>query len=167
MTDPRRARAEWADLRAIRGLIDRVLRSPRVPPTDAWGDGPLPVLGAHWPLADHDWHRRRTWRAGGREQGRVDHQATRYALLPDGRLVRAVRQWSETWDGDESAALQAQPVETVRAMTVRDVLVLDRRAEPSVVDRGTTRTWGVQPAGEPPLPWPGAGIEALLKALIG
>ena len=92
----------------------------------------------------------------------VDDHLTRYALMPDGRLVRADRTRSENGPGTASAPWRSD----VRSLTARDVRTLDRRPVESSVQRGTTSTWGTQPTGEPLLSWPGSGLERLLKALI-
>lgn len=167
MRDEQEPRPEWLDLRAIRRLAERAATAARVPPSEHWGDPVRPVLGRHWLLAEHDWHRRRSWHdaAGGHEE--THHAFTRYALLPDARLVRADRRRTEVGDPDGGDDVLAGPWEQqVRAMTTRDIRTLDRPATATSVDRGPTTTWGTQPSGEPFLPWPGAGIEHLLRALV-
>lgn len=162
MVEPR---ADWVDLRGIQHLVERAIRNPRTPPEPGWPDGPRPVLGPHWVLADHDWHRRRTRTERGEEVEELDDHLTRFALTPDARLVRADRTRSAVVRG--GGALPDAPWRSdVRALTGRDVRALDHRLVESSVDRGTTVTWGTQPTGEPFLSWPGAGLELLLKSLI-
>jgi hypothetical protein len=157
-------RSEWVDLRGIRHLAERAAAGARSPAVDQWGDAARPLLERHWVLADHDWHRRRTWQDAAGDHDETHHAFTRYALLPDARLVRADRRCTEV--RAEDGALRAGPWEQeVRNLTDRDIRTLDRRAAPFSTDRGTTTTWGTQPAGDPFLPWAGAGVETLLRAL--
>ncbi|MGT2426070.1 hypothetical protein [Amnibacterium kyonggiense] len=146
MGEPMRDRAEWVDMRSIRRLVDRVVRSPRLPPESWWPDRADRVLGAHWALADHEWHRRRTRLEGGAELEELDDHATRYALLPDGRLVRADR--TRSVEGGVGGAWRSD----VRTLTARDVLALDRRPVTTAAEHGATSTWGTRPTGEPFLP---------------
>jgi len=157
-----RGPAGLIDLGGVHRLAERAVRGARVPAAE--DRQAHPGLGPHRVLADQDWHRERVWTAGGVEHAQTDHWFSRWALLPDARLVRADRWRSELrTDGlDEPAA----PWRTaVRALTVRDVLVLDRPTTDAVEQHGRVRTWGVRAVGEPTAPWPGAGLERLLKAL--
>lgn len=163
MTEPSRARPGWVDMGGIQRLADRAARDSHLPRQAQWRDGPRPVLGPHWPLADLDWHRRRSWIADGRDRTETDHQFTRYALLPDGRLVRADTWGSETGGTDVPPALWTGEV---RAVSARDVHVLDQQPVAFSVDRGPTVTWGTRPSGETVRPWTGAGMEILLRALL-
>lgn len=166
MSGPVQPRSDWVDLRSIQRLVERVVRSPRVPPVPGWPDGPRPVLGAHWPLADHDWHRRRTRVERGERVEELDDHLTRFALTLDGRLVRADRTRSAVLREGEAATGEAPWVSGVRPLTGRDVRALDHRPVESSVEKGATATWGTQPTGDPFLSWPGAGLELLLKALV-
>ncbi|WP_375389421.1 hypothetical protein [uncultured Amnibacterium sp.] len=149
---------------SVQRLADRVARSTAAVPDEHWRDAVRPVLARHWPLADHDWHRRRQRSVAGGEREETDHQLTRYALLPDGRLVRATTWRSEAREPD--GAVRAEPWQgEVRSLAARDIRVLDQRTR-SDADRGAPGTWGTQPTGESAVPWPGAGIERLLKALL-
>ena len=163
MVESSSVRPEWVDMGGIQRLADRAARTAQQQPDAQWRDGARPVLGRHWALADLDWHRRRSWIADGQEHAETDHHFTRYALLPDARLVRADTWGSEIAGSDVPAAPWASEV---RAITVRDVHVLDQQATPFSLERGTTTTWGTRPSGEAVRPWPGAGIEVLLNALI-
>lgn len=91
MIDPQQARAEWLDMRSIQRLVDRAVRSPRLPLVDWWPERSDAVLGRHWPLVDHEWHRRRIDARDGMEIEERDDHVTRNALMPEGRLVRADR----------------------------------------------------------------------------
>lgn len=159
MTDPTRPRSDWVDLGGVQRLAARAARTTARPPDDFWLDRVRPVLLRHWPLADFAWHRRREVAAGGVAE--TDHQLTRIALLPDGRLVRATTWGSET-DGSAAAPWTGE----VRPLGQRDARSLDLRRAEFAFERGTTATWGVRPEDPPVRPWPGAGIEALLKALV-
>ena len=157
-----RGRIGLVDLGGVHRLAERAVRGARTPA--AADRAAQPGLGPHWVLADHDWHRRRAWTAAGVDREQTDHHLTRFALLPDARLVRADRWRSESRTGPDDDA--AGPWETtVRAMTVRDVVTLDRPVTAAAEEHGRTRTWGTRPAGESTAPWPGAVLERLLKAL--
>ncbi len=166
MVEPMQPRGDWVDLRSIQRLVERAIRSPRTPPEPGWPEGPRPVLGEHWALADHDWHRRRTRVERGERIEELDDHVTRFALTLDGRLVRADRTRSAVLRGEAAAMPEAPWRSGVRTLTGRDVRALDHRPVESSIDRGTTATWGTQPTGDPFLSWPGAGLELLLKALI-
>lgn len=161
MTDPQRTRSDWVDLGGAQRLADRAARTTRTPPEEFWLDRVRPVLHRHWPLADFAWHRRRTWEADGAEQAETDHQLTRCALLPDGRLVRAT-----TWGSESTAGAGTPWTGEVRPLGRREARSLDLAVREFSLRRGTTTTWGTRPEGEPVRPWPGAGLEALLKALV-
>lgn len=157
--DPRE-RTGPVDLGGLHRLAERAVRGARTP---AAADLEAhPALGAHWVLADHDWHRLRAWSAAGADRQQTDHHHTRYALLPDARLVRADR-WRGEAEGDPAGPWES----AVRGMTVRDVVTLDRPVTTAVDEHGRVRTWGTRPAGESTAPWPGAVLERLLRALVG
>lgn len=160
--EPSQHRGDWVDQRSIQRLVERAVRHPKAPPEECWPEPGDAVLGRHWALADHDWHRRRTRTVGAEEVEEVDDHVTRYALTPDGRLVRADRTRSAIGPGTAPARWRSE----VRTLTPRDVRTLDRRPVRSAVQHGTMSTWGTQPTGEPFLAWPGSGLELLLKALI-
>lgn len=157
-------RAQWVDLRGIRRLAERAVTGARIPPEELWGDPVRPVLQRHWVLAEHEWHRRRAWVDGTGQHEETHAAFTRYALLPDARLVRADRRLTEVL---EPAGPRSGPEEQeVRPLADRDIRTLDRRSLRFTTERAGTTTWGVQPDGEPFLPWPGAGIETMLRALV-
>lgn len=144
----------------------------KAPPPQPSPPSPVAVIGQHWLLEQRTQHIRDVRRGGGTETEETTHYTFRWALLPNGDLVRS---WLEV---EEVESRSQRPntfsrhvshrVET-RALDVTDLAIFDfeKYYHDTSARRQPRTSWGDYPAGRRLIRHAkGIGLSMALKDIL-